>query len=240
VDVQVGRYVFSVVDDEFAPFWERVTAGDWEPCSFTLLDHFLSSGATFVDIGAWIGPLTLYAAHLAGSCHSVEPDARARACLEANVALNPNLAERIVVHGVAVAESTGRRRLGSVTSTVGGDSMSSLLFGEEPASWSVDCVTLEALLRGLGSGPPGLVKIDVEGSEVEALCGSERYLAEYRPPLFLSVHARFWPDPLPRMERLLDVLSSYPELLTPELAPLDPRRLLDADHLGGLFELVAI
>jgi FkbM family methyltransferase len=240
IEVRVGRHSFRVVDDEFAAFWERVTDGDWEPHSFAVIDHFVSSGLTFVDIGAWIGPLSLYAAHLTDRCHAIEPDGRARACLEANIALNPPLAERIVVHPVAIAERPGVARLGSITSAVGGDSMSSLLFGDADASWPVECVTLEAFVGTLPPGPLGLVKIDIEGYEVSVLEGSRSYLAASHPPLYLSVHASFWDEPRPTMERLLDLLSTYRELLTPALEPIAPDDLLDDDHLSGLFELVAV
>lgn len=236
--VQVRDVEFHVEEDEFAPFWRRVTAGDWEPASFGVLDRMLTTDSTFLDIGAWIGPLTLYAANLAPRCHAVEPDPRARAGLLANIARNPRLAGRIQVHPEAVGEVSGQGRMGNITSDVGGDSMSSLLFGTAANAWAVECVTLEGLISGIGT--PSLVKIDIEGAEVEVLNGSREYIEKSRPPLFLSVHGRFWPDPLPRMRALLDVLLAYREILTPEFVPINRRRLLDQHHLGGLFEILAV
>jgi len=236
--VQVRDVEFHVEEDEFAPFWRRVTAGDWEPASFGVLDRMLTTDSTFLDIGAWIGPLTLYAANLAPRCHAVEPDPRARAGLLANIARNPRLAGRIQVHPEAVGEVSGQGRMGNITSDVGGDSMSSLLFGTAANAWAVECVTLEGLISGIGT--PSLVKIDIEGAEAEVLNGSREYIEKSRPPLFLSVHGRFWPDPLPRMRALLDALMAYREILTPEFVPIDRRRLLDQHHLGGLFEILAV
>ncbi len=218
--VQVRNVEFSVEEDEFGPFWRRVVDGCWEPASFGVLDRVLTADSTFVDIGAWIGPLTLYAANLADRCHAVEPDPRARAGLLANVACNPGLADRIQVHSAAVGEAVGQAHMGSITSDVGGDSMSSLLFGTAATSWVVECVTLEGLISGFDIPSLGLVKIDIEGAEVEVLNGSREYVEKTHPPLFLSVHGRFWPDPLPRMRVLLDVLSAYDEILTPSSCPL--------------------
>jgi len=205
-----------------------------------VLQRFLTPSSTFVDIGAWIGPLTLYGAHLAGHCHAVEPDPLARAALTANIALNPELSNPINEHPVAVAEFEGKAKLGSITSSSGGDSMSSLLFGHSSVSWTVECVTLEGLIDSLGIVTPCLVKIDIEGGKVEVLSGSWEYIERVKPPLFLSVHGKFWPDPPPRMERLLNVLSTYREILTPQFMPVSLGTLLDADHLGGLFEIVAL
>jgi FkbM family methyltransferase len=238
MQIRMRDVEFLVVEDEFAAFWRRVCDGDWEPASFAVLDHMLTPDSTFLDIGAWIGPLTLYAANLVHKCHAVEPDARARAGLLANIGCNPRLAERIQVHPEAVGEVPGQAQMGNITSDVGGDSMSSLLFGMAPGAWTVECVTLEGLIDSIDM--PSLVKIDIEGAEVEVLKGSRNYLEEVRPPLFLSVHGRFWPDPLPRMRALLDVLSAYNEILTPELVPLDRQCLLDQHHLAGLFEILAV
>jgi FkbM family methyltransferase len=240
MQVQMGDIAFTVQDDEFGLFWKQVANHAWEPDSFDVLRRLLTPDSTFVDVGAWIGPLTLYGAHLARRCHAIEPDPCARAALTANVALNPDLSDRISVHPAAVAEFEGTAKLGNITSRAGGDSMSSLLFGDAPTSWVVDCITLEGLINRLGIGKVGLVKIDIEGAEVEVLSGSRSYIESAKPPLFLSVHGRFWPDPLPRMQRLLNVLSAYREILTPKFLPVDPQTFLDEDHLGGLFEIVAL
>lgn len=39
-------------------------------------------------------------------------------------------------------------------------------------------------------GPPGLVKIDVEGAELEVLMGARRVLADHRPHLMVETHSR--------------------------------------------------
>jgi len=238
MQIRVRDIEFFVEEDEFAPFWRRVCDGDWEPASFAVLDRMLTPGSTFLDIGAWIGPLTLYAASLAQKCHAVEPDPRARTGLMANIACNPRFAERIQVHPEAVGEIRGEAQMGNITSDFGGDSMSSLLFGTAQNAWTVECVTLDELIGSMDV--PSLVKMDIEGAEVEVLNGSRNYIEEVRPPLFLSVHGRFWPDPVSRMRTLLGILSAYHDILTPEFLPIDRQCLLDQHHLAGLFEILAI
>ena len=245
MEVTVGSQRFVVTDDEHAAFWDRVTAGDWEPDSFRVLDRMLLPGCTFVDVGAWIGPLTLYAATVAGCCHAFEPDPVARAALEANLRLNPALARRVVVHAEAVAARPGPVRLGNITSERGGDSMSSLLFAGADTGWEVPSVTLSEVLTMVATTPAsplGLVKIDIEGSEVEVLEAALEMIEDQHPPLFLSVHPRFWEDTGPRQRRLevlASVLSSYPEVLTAALEPMALESMFDQDHRGGLFELLA-
>ena len=245
MEVVVGRARFVVTDDENAAFWHRVVAGDWEPDSFRVLDRMLFPGCTFVDVGAWIGPLTLYAATIAGCCHAFEPDPVARAALEQNLLLNPDLARHVIVHPEAVAAHPGQVQLGNITSDQGGDSMSSLLFDGADTGWDVKSVTLREVLTAVATPHAprlGLVKIDIEGSEAEVLAAARDLIEDQHPPLFLSVHARFWEETGPRQERLevlASVLSCYPEVLTASLEPMTLESMFDQEHRGGLFELLA-
>jgi FkbM family methyltransferase len=238
MDVAVGSARFRVGgghDD----FWRRVVARDWEPDSYGVLDHFLTPGSVLVDVGAWIGPLTLYAAAIGARSQAFEPDPVARAELLANLDLNPDLHGLVHVSPAAVGPETAPVRLGNRTSAAGGDSMSSLLFADAAVGWEVDSVGLAEVLDGIGDDELGLVKIDIEGAEVEVLSAAAGHLAERCPPLFVSVHARFWADPGPRLEQLVAVLAGYDKVMTPDLRPFEAARMLTEPYASGLFEVVA-
>lgn len=240
MNVTVRTRSFAVRQGAYPVFWGRVAEGNWEPGSFAVIDRFVAPGTTFVDIGAWIGPLTLFAASVAGEVHAIEPDPFARKLLQANIGLNPGLAERITVHDLAIGDRIGRAKLGNMTSPRGGDSMSSLLYSDAPLSWAVNCTTLDRFLAAVGCPSPSLIKIDTEGTEVELLGAVHDWLSTTRPPLLLSVHAPFWPDPHRSLSRLLDLLSCYQQLLTPSLSPIDRKTILDGEHARRFFELVAL
>ena len=238
MNVTRGPVRFRVGGDHDA-FWARVVDNDWEPGSYQVLDRFLAPGMIMVDIGAWIGPLALYAAGLGATVRAYEPDPVARAELEANLSLNPELAERVTVSPLAVGVGVAELRLGNRTSGRGGDSMSSLLFADAGVGWPVVSVGLADELAAIPAEQLGLVKIDIEGAEVEVLEAAANCLAG-QPPLYLSVHARFWlPDALPRLRRLADLLAAYEVLLTPDLEPFPAQRILAEPYASGLFELVA-
>jgi FkbM family methyltransferase len=238
VDVRVDGVAFRV-GGQHDDFWRRVIAGDWEPNSYAVLDHFLRPGLVLVDIGAWIGPLTLYAAAIGARCLAFEPDPVARSELVTNLALNPTLAGWVTVSECAVGARPGQVRLGNITSEQGGDSMSSLLFAEAATGWEVPAVGLGEVLCGISPEDLGLVKIDVEGAEVEILDGAADYLARQRPPLFISVHARFWrPDPLPRLRRLAELLDAYEIIMTPDFEPFPLDQMFSDSYASGLFEIV--
>jgi hypothetical protein len=58
----------------FESFWKSVERGEWEPYTFSVLDRFVTPETTVIDIGAWIGPVTLYAAKTAKHVFAIEPD----------------------------------------------------------------------------------------------------------------------------------------------------------------------
>ncbi len=49
-------------------------ASGFEPDLFDALDEHIHPGSVFIDIGAWIGFVSIYAAQLGATVHSYEPD----------------------------------------------------------------------------------------------------------------------------------------------------------------------
>src|SRR6185436_7919719 len=82
-------------------------------------------GRRFVDIGAWMGPTTLFAASKGSECWSFEPDPVAFARLQANVDANNGLRDRIHLQNKAVTPDGTPIQL--FTRYAFGDSGSSIL-----------------------------------------------------------------------------------------------------------------
>ncbi|MFV8754426.1 FkbM family methyltransferase [Nannocystaceae bacterium ST9] len=179
-------------------FWERVNAGHWEPHTFKVFRRFLNSTRSCVDIGAWIGPTALHAARLARRVHAIEPDRVAHAELEANVAVNPDLRDRIVLYRQCIAPESGPVDLyagGMYHSDVSafGDSMSGMVAADhrsDQASCRVDGIELGEFLASHAITDCGFIKMDVEGGEYSLIPGRWQRLAEYgMPTLCVSFHA---------------------------------------------------
>jgi hypothetical protein len=58
---------------------------------------------------------------------------------------------------------------------------------DESGDAVIQCVTLDSALVGFR---PNLIKMDIEGSEVDALSGARRILSENRPGLAICVYHR--------------------------------------------------
>lgn len=172
------------VDRRGWDFWGRWSDGRWEPKSFEALDEYLTPESTFVDIGAWIGPLTLWAARRCARVVAVEPDAVANEVLFANVARN-DLLDKVDIVGAAISDKDGAARLGARGAY--GDSMSYL--GDTGPG--VPTMTPETLWAELDIENVALVKIDIEGGE-SRLVDHAAFLR--RQPLILDVHGT-WMTP---------------------------------------------
>jgi FkbM family methyltransferase len=146
------------------------------------LAGLLRPGMTFWDVGAHIGFFSMFASRVlgpSGRVHAFEPMEGNRGRLAAGVEMNrlTNLA----VHGFALAASPGRAVLRANPS-----SLMWTLVPERggPEGVSVPCRTLDDCTAAFG--PPDVIKIDVEGAEVDVLRGGWHLLSTLRRPLLVE------------------------------------------------------
>jgi FkbM family methyltransferase len=122
-----------------------------------------------LDLGANIGTTMLYLSRRApGICiHCFEPSSRTRRKLEKNVREN-HLEQSVTVHPLAVSNAAGSVRLFAAPSSGHGSTVESEFVTTSDYE-DVPCISLpEALLR-CRAETIDLLKIDVEGSEIEIL-----------------------------------------------------------------------
>ena len=151
------------------------------PALAPVLDAALSPGASFADVGANLGLYTLWAARRVGATgrvHAFEPVPDVRACLARNVALNGFGNVRIV--GAGVGARPGRTVLYRLP---GASGVTSRYAVGKQHGVEVDVTTLDAEFADAAA--PQLVKVDVEGMEVEVLRGAARLLGGSQPPVLV-------------------------------------------------------
>ncbi|WP_432457714.1 FkbM family methyltransferase [Cellulomonas iranensis] len=149
----------------------------------------LAAGDVVVDVGANIGNHALYLAAVTG-CDVVayEPNDRLTTPLRRSVEVN-GLSDRVRVRPVAVGERSGRASFArEMPTNLGGQSV------------EADCAgPLEVVRLDDEDLPPvAMVKIDVEGMELEVLAGAARLIEEHRPLVYVECRTR---DDLIRIDR---------------------------------------
>jgi FkbM family methyltransferase len=185
------RHAIRVADRQ-PTFWARVGQGTWEPDLVRLLAARLHPGSTFLDLGAWVGPTAMIAANLGARVIAIEADPAALDQFAANIAANPDLAQRIALLPVAVASRRGPLAMGSRRKP--GDSMSSALLAGAPTGWTTQALTPADLALLCADATSLLVKLDIEGGEYDLLPAMAPLLQEQEgrsgPDLVVSFHQR--------------------------------------------------
>jgi FkbM family methyltransferase len=151
-----------------------------------LVSRLLERGGDFVDVGAHVGLYTVSAARALrgrGRVLAFEPNPSARVRLEENVALNA--CSNVVVDSAAVADEAGYATLH--VPREGDTSWSTLDEARvaDSAFVDVETTTLDAEVERRALRP-AVVKIDVEGCEVEVVRGARRVLRR-RPALLIEL-----------------------------------------------------
>lgn len=129
----------------------------------------LDRRGAYVDVGGFIGTHTLYFAMLCPSEHVYvfEPRPGPRAELERNVAAN-GLAAKVTVSALGLAD----QRKTTVSEI-------------EEVDVTFECAPMDELV----DRAVAVIKIDVEGMEVDVLRGATRILEQYHPVIFAEAHS---------------------------------------------------
>lgn len=173
-----------------AQAWNVLT-GTHEPMVHEALRRTLSPGGVFIDVGSNIGYTALVAASIVGLEGRVIALDAQRECAEAtrrNAELN-GLDQLEALHAAAAAQS------GETEVVVTEDSLWSRLasVGDHPLEVRRDrvpAIAVDDLVERFGLPTVDVVKIDVEGGELEVIAGMQRVLAGQRPYVICEMHGR--------------------------------------------------
>lgn len=164
---------------------------DYEDMSF--VRAYLRPGDLFVDVGANIGVYSLWASETEGvDAVAFEPSSATHARAVENVELN-GLGHRIRVLRKAVGAQPGEVRL-----TTGRDAVNEVTTKLGGQTESVEQTTLDV---EPGLRAPTIIKIDVEGGEVDVLRGARSTINRHRPALLVEV------NDVDRLGQVLDELG---------------------------------
>jgi len=178
-------------------FWQTVYQESWEGGTFYDILPHLSKDKTFIDIGAWQGPISLVAQQFSKQCLCFEPDPYAYKYLVSNVELNGF--QNIICENAAVSAEP--------TLNIGADELGGGVTSFTKSSNSIECKTISIKQifdkYQLTSDDISVIKIDIEGYECELL--KDPFWKTLNVNLHISLHKLFFPDP----EKYFDDLREF-------------------------------
>ena len=160
------------------------------PVQIALVDA-LGPGDVFVDVGANVGFFSLLAARLvgpAGAVYAIEPVPANVRRVEANA--RRNRFDNVTTIAAAATERTGTTTL-VLAVHPGGAAVASAGSPPDPAgTLDVRTVSIDDLVATGQIRPPDVIKIDVEGAELDVLVGCATTLRAHRPVVVCEVDGR--------------------------------------------------
>lgn len=190
-------------------FYKHVPEGldKWEPDTFHVLDLFKNDDGILIDIGAWIGPISLYSSSLYKKIIAIEADPVAIEGLRANISCSN--AKNITVVTRALSDKDNEKIAFGGNGPLGNSESSMLINdsdylnkeGRTTVTWkdqnhhkaTATTIKLETLFNTLKIDPAkvSLIKMDIEGGEKIVLPAIKDYLMSINVPLLMSLHPAY-------------------------------------------------
>jgi FkbM family methyltransferase len=174
IDFEGHRYSLEAPDGDW--IGQALASGHpYEPHLVSWAARFTAPRSHVVDAGAYIGNHAIYwALRLDCTVHAFEPNPEAVALLRRNVAAC-EVDERVVIHEVGLGATGGTAALAGHSGTNFGSQRIALGSG-----------TLRVLPLDEFELAPTLMKIDVEGMELDVLRGALRTIQQHRPVVIVE------------------------------------------------------
>ena len=183
---------FAVAEDPVVEVNLADFQGHFEDGTLEFFDAVMPGCTKMFDFGSFFGFISLYCATELAEVHAFEPSATNHRYLQANVGVNPSLAQRITVHNYGLGPADARVPIYSKSH---GDSGSSIFktvqrgkVVEGTPDGEIEIRNGAEILRELGVDHKSIIKIDIEGAEFDLIPAIAPVLAEAKPTLHISFH----------------------------------------------------
>ena len=172
-------------------FWQLIEDGSYEPDTIDFLRRNMNEDASFFDIGAANGAMTLIAASLGATVHSYEPMMNIFQVLERNVQSNPNLMKKTSIYQAAISDYNGSL---SLTRNNSNNVISEIVIEntDMKIQSAINVLSLRNILQDF-SNLNIYMKIDIEGAEYALLNDLETLdqMSNSSVILLLALHPGF-------------------------------------------------
>ena len=176
------RLGFDLCIDETCgyPYWRL---GEYEVGTLGLIRRMLEDGGTFVDVGASVGQMTLFAATQPSPTRvlAFEPHPTRFRYLSLGVQRAGVADVDVFAHALGDAEGTAYLRSDLVSPSMIGASA-------ESGADAIDVRRLDEVLAEMNVSRVDLVKLDVEGAELEVILGAQDLLSSPDAPVICFEH----------------------------------------------------
>ena len=182
--------------------------GSYESKELAFMSQVLKPESTFIDIGANVGWHSLNAAVLVGQNGAVisfEPFAMNYARIQKNISLNPTL-DQIVVEKIGIGAKSD-----SITLHYNSDDDNAGMasqFVEGNTSEKIQVIAFDQYEKIASLKRIDMIKLDIEGGELNALHGMQKTLKEFKPILMIEFDPEILSKQTGMQKEMISLLSN--------------------------------
>jgi FkbM family methyltransferase len=171
--------------------WNIFFFGQYEKNTNNTLEQYVKEGDVVIEAGANIGSETVLLSKYTGQTgmvHAFEPSPYVLERLQCNVMLN-TVYKNVKMYGLAVGDENK-----DVTFYIFPKQYHNSGIGGKYANWenstpiTVKQVSLDNWAKEQGIQKVDLIKMDIQGAEMELLRGADEIISKYKPKIFLEAH----------------------------------------------------
>lgn len=190
----------------FPARWSRYFTSEYEADNYSFLKSHIKQGMHIIDIGAHIGLFSVCTSQLTGPTGKIvcfEPTPGTFAILKETLRLNH-------CNNVAAQQAAVGAVPGKATFYVGdeeGDNSNSLVLNKGKShGYDVTVTTVDKVCQDHNL-KPSLVKVDVEGAELDVLKGAVNTMTTTRPLMILGLHPSFIDIKGDSLQQIWDIIK---------------------------------
>jgi FkbM family methyltransferase len=160
----------------------RRKGGAWDSHVFEACRRLLAPGEVFYDIGANVGYMTIEMAVAFGGkvrCVAFEPQPDLARCIAVSAHLN-GVQDSVQVFDAMVGQHTGRSALAMTSHSIHASPLVNEAGGKRVER---PMISLDELVAEGAVPPPDVIKIDIEGGELDAFKGGQTVIREHQPDI---------------------------------------------------------
>jgi FkbM family methyltransferase len=183
----------------FQWFTSSFTNGNWEANTFEVFNYVKNVDKKAIDIGAWIGPTSIWLSKNFKEVLAIDADLVAVEALKANLKTSECFNTQVLdkpIHSVNTKVTFGTNQYDSFYQSEGlGASTSQIKDGGFiDSDYTLETITLDQLNQSFPFSEVSFVKVDIEGGEELILEDLIKNAKKYNWELWISFHYDWWKD----------------------------------------------
>jgi FkbM family methyltransferase len=207
-------FIKNTEEDPNLNFWKNIYE-IWEKETFDVFDKFLKRDKVFIDIGAWIGPTTIYGCRKSKHVYSVEADCKSVVSLENNCRTNCDnytVLNNAIYNADNIDIKFGKNLY--LQNSKMNDSTSHIYLDGETSNelYYVKSIRIQSIIdnNNIPYDNISLIKVDIEGGEENILNDLFEVYSKHKIPMYISFHYSWWKDKnLDRFDFLSNTIKEY-------------------------------